>query len=133
MWRKTKKSVSIDEELMSLMKWHATTGERLVRTALYDPIRAITSLKNISTSTKRSMPFVIAVKRTYEVIEPENKKHHKTSKGFASGDGTQPRIAIVFWGGDILMKNLLLKHKGSSIGKLTRGQLYRYNLFRGLG
>ena len=99
-----------------LMKWHSVTRERLVRTGAngdsYDNKwgRFLPSQRfNVDQSP---MPFVVDCKKTYEIINPDD-KYQKTWIGQpASGlekrqctlqvctraDGKQPRIAIIFRG-----------------------------------
>ena len=100
-----------------LMKWHATTRERLVRTAgsstSYDPKWGYYKPEERFNVDQTPMPFAIDVKRTYEIIDPATKKYHKTwIKTPGSGlekrqctvqvctraAGKQPPVAIIFRG-----------------------------------
>ena len=99
-----------------LMKWHSVTRERLVRTGAngdsYDNKwgRFLPSQRfNVDQSP---MPFVVDGKKTYEIINPDDKYHKTWISQSASGlekpqcmlqvctrvDGKQPRIAIIFRG-----------------------------------
>lgn len=117
----------------SLMKWHATTRERLVRTAgkstSYDPKWGHYKPEERFNVDQTPMPFAINVNRTYEPIEPGD-KHHKTwirqpASGLdkrqctvqvcSRGDGTQPRIAIIFRGkGNVRPDEKAASHKGKN-------------------
>ena len=115
--RQRNRAIPTEAYRESLMKWHATTRERLVRTAgkssSYDQKWGHYKPEQRFNVDQTPMPFAIDVKRTYEVIEPENKKHHKTwTRQPTSGldkrqctvqvcsraDGKQARIAIIFRG-----------------------------------
>ena len=100
-----------------LKKWHATFRERCIRSnshALdYDEKWGAFKPSERLNVDQSPLPFVINVKKTYEYVEPGKSKDHNTwilqprsglekrqcsLQVMIRGDGTQPRLAVVFRG-----------------------------------
>ena len=98
-----------------LMKWHGLTRERLVRTGLNDDYHTKWGRfpPNMRFNVDQSpLPFVIDHKRTYEVIEEDQRyrkvwiqqprsgldKRQCTLQVCIRAEGEQPKIAIIFRG-----------------------------------
>jgi len=102
----------------SLMKWHSTLRERLVKTgngANYDPVYGGFFPSQRYNVDQSPLPFAIDTKKTYERIEPKNKenryknvwvsqpapgleKRQCTLQICFRPDGKQPKIAVIFRG-----------------------------------
>ena len=98
------------------MKWHSVTRVRLVRTGAnddsYDNKWGWFLPSQRFNVDQSPMPFVVDCKKTYEIINPDDKYHKTWISQPASGlekrqctlqvctraDGKQPRIAIIFGG-----------------------------------
>ena len=102
----------------SLMKWHSTLRERLVKTskgADYDPVYGAFKPSQRFNVDQSPLPFAIDTKKTYERIEPKNKENRNKNVWVSQPapglekrqctlqicfrpDGQQPKIAIIFRG-----------------------------------
>ena len=107
-----------------LMKWHATTRERLVRTGAtenYDEKWGRFKPCQRFNVDQSPLPFAVDTKRTYEIVEPGSRYHKVWIAQPGSGldkrqctlqvcfrpNGEQPRIAVIFRGICITVCNSL--------------------------
>ena len=99
-----------------LMKWHGTTRERLIRTGKddnYDPKWGRFTPNQRFNVDQSPLPFAVETKRTYEIIDSKESRHHKvwisqpgsgldkrqcTLQVCFRPSGEQPRIGIIFRG-----------------------------------
>lgn len=118
--RRTQRNKKLEKEFYrdSIMKWHSTLRERLVKSGKkdsYDPVYGgfmPTQRFNVDQSP---LPFAIDTKKTYELIEPKNpenrnkkiwvsqpgsglEKRQCTLQVCFRPEGEQPKVGIIFRG-----------------------------------